>query len=199
MSAAGDKHTKAVSRSGIVGTLASQEAIVTIIAVAAFVVFAASLSSFATGSNLVSLLRSVSVMGILAVAMSLTVIGRGIDLSVASVMAVCGGWSLKLIEFGYSEPTAIALGLGLALLVGVINGVLIAYIEIPAILATLATGILLFGISQIVLIKSTVIDLPAQSEIIRFLGQGSVAGVPMPIITVIVVVALAYLLLAFTR
>jgi len=198
MSASGGQALKNDMRSGARSML-TQPAIVAVIAAVCFVAFSLTLSSFGSAGNLVSLLRSVAVLGILAVAMSITVIGRGIDLSVAAIMAVCGAWSMKLIEYGYLEPTAILMGLGLALLVGVINGVLIAYIEIPAILATLATGTLLFGLSQIVLIKATVIDLPQQAAMLKFLGQGAIAGIPMPILSAAAVVALAWLLLNFTR
>jgi ribose transport system permease protein len=123
--------------------LLTQQALVWIVAFPCFFTFSMSLRGFSRLDNLITLVRTVAVLGALAVGVSVTVIGRGIDLSIAAVMAVCGAWTIVLMSLGYTEQVAIAMGLGLALFIGAVNGVLIAYVEIPAILATLATGIVL--------------------------------------------------------
>jgi ribose transport system permease protein len=179
--------------------LLTQQSLVWIVALICFLTFSIILRGFARLDNIVTLVRTVAVLGTLAVAMSVTVIGRGIDLSVASVMAVCSAWTITLMSLGYAEQSAIAMGLGLAFIIGLVNGVLIAYVEIPAILATLATGIVLFGLSEILLIRSTVVSLPASSVIIRYLGQGAFLGVPMAIVVAAAAVIVVHLLLAFTR
>ena len=66
----------------------SQERIVFALAVLLFAVAAVSLRGFVATNNLISIVRSVSVLGILAVGMSIVIIGRGIDLSAVAIMAM---------------------------------------------------------------------------------------------------------------
>ena len=89
----------------------SQERIVFAITVALFVVFAATLDRFLTSANLLSLLQSVSVLGILGVGMAIVVIGRGIDLSIVATMAIPVAWALYMMDHGVAAAPAFALGL----------------------------------------------------------------------------------------
>ncbi len=123
----------------------TQERIVLLFSLILLVAFALFLPRFLTADNLLSLVRSVSVVGILGVAMGLVVIGRGIDLSLVALMAVSLAWTLQLVTHGMPLAGGLALGLVFSLTVGAITGFLIAYIEIPAIFATLAMGTLIYG------------------------------------------------------
>ena len=78
----------------------SQEQIVFGLALLLCVGFAVALPGFLTTNNLLNLVRSVSILGILGVAMGLVVIGRGIDLSLVALMAVSVAWTLHLIGSG---------------------------------------------------------------------------------------------------
>ena len=119
-------------------TSLSQEKIVFLIVIALFCVFSVFLNGFLSPGNLLTLVRSVSTLGILGVGMAVLVIGRGIDLAIVAIYAMSAAWTLHLADGGVSIP--------LAMLrrdtcspssAGVINGVLIAYVEIPALFATL--------------------------------------------------------------
>ena len=123
----------------------SQERIVLLLAVLLFVLASVSLKGFFTPDNLVAIVRSVSVLGILAVGMAVVVIGRGIDLSAVAIMAMSVAWYLELLNTGTAGTTALALALGFVLLIGLVNGYLIAYADVPAIFATLASGAFVFG------------------------------------------------------
>ncbi|CAN7772333.1 hypothetical protein LJR290_007589 [Variovorax sp. LjRoot290] len=81
------------------GLRLSQEIIVVALAAMLFAAFSLLLPNFASPENLLSLLRSVSVLGI---AMALLVIGRGIDLSLIATMAISVGWTLSLIGAGHA-------------------------------------------------------------------------------------------------
>src|ERR1700709_1418046 len=107
----------------------SQERIVFAITAALFVLFSATLDRFLTSANLLSLLQSVSVLGILGVAMAIVVIGRGIDLSIIATMAISVAWVLYMMNQGVSPLIAFGLGIAFSLSVGVLNGVFIAYVE----------------------------------------------------------------------
>jgi ribose transport system permease protein len=118
----------------------------------------------------------------LGVAMGLVVIGRGIDLSLVATMAVAVGWSLQLTQEGTPLGPALLLGLGLSLAVGALNGALIAYVEIPAIFATLAMGTLVYGFGRYFLFDLDVVYLSAGADALRVIGQGELFGIPMPIL-----------------
>src|SRR5262249_12869423 len=95
--------------------------------------FAVFLPGFSTPDNLLSLVRSVSVLGILGVAMALVVIGRGIDLSLVALMAISLAWTLQLVAKGMPLAGGLALGLAFSMACGVVPGILLGYVEIPAI------------------------------------------------------------------
>jgi ribose transport system permease protein len=178
----------------------TQEKIVIGIAAALFVVFSVTLSRFFAAENLFTLVRNVSALGILATAMAIVVLGRGIDLSIVSSMAMSTGWSFYLAGHGFSIGTALTIGLGFVLLVGLINGLIIAYAEIPAIFCTLAMGIFVFGIVRFKLIDFEVVYMPPNASAIAWVGNKYLFGIiPMPVIFFIVVLGLAALFLKFTR
>ena len=178
----------------------TQERIVIGIAAALFILFSVTLSRFFVADNLFTLVRNVSELGILGTAMAVVVLGRGIDLSIVSTMAMSTAWAVYLAGHGFSIETALMIGLGFALLVGLINGLIIAYAEIPAIFCTLAMGILVFGIVRFKLINFEVVYMPPSGSAIAWIANKYLFGIiPMPVIFFIVVLALAALFLKFTR
>ena len=178
---------------------ASQEQIVFGLAILLCIFFAAVLPGFLTTSNLVNLVRSVSLLGILGVAMGLVVIGRGIDISLVALMAVSVAWTLQLASSGMPFALAVALGLGFALIVGLINGFLVAFVEIPAIFTTLATGTAIYGFGRFFLFDLDIIYMPQDAAAFRWLGEGRLAGIPAPIIVFALVSLAAHLFLRYTR
>jgi ribose transport system permease protein len=177
----------------------TQERIVLLFSLILLVGFALFLPGFLTADNLLSLVRSVSVVGILGVAMALVVIGRGIDLSLVALMAVSLAWTLQLVTNGMPLAGALALGLAFSLTVGTITGFLIAYIEIPAIFATLAMGTLVYGFGRFFLISLDVIYLPEGARSISWIGTGNLSGIPIPVIVFAVVAAIAALFLRYLK
>ncbi|HEY1721619.1 MAG TPA: ABC transporter permease [Magnetospirillaceae bacterium] len=177
----------------------SQEKIVFSIAVVMFVVFSATLQGFLTTGNVISLVQSVSILGVLSIGMALTIFGRGIDLSIVSNMAISVAWVLYLANQHVSLPAALLCGLGLNLAIGLLNGVLIAYVEIPAIFATLAMGTAVYGFGHSILVNSDVIFLPNADPWFKALGGGSVLGIPSPVLWLIALCAVVFLFLRFTR
>jgi ribose transport system permease protein len=177
----------------------SQEQIVFGLAVLLCVAFAVTLPGFLTAGNLLNLVRSVSILGILGVAMGLVVIGRGIDLSLVAVMAISVAWTLQLATDGMPLPQAVAMGLAFSLVTGMINGFLIAYVEIPAIFATLAMGTLIYGFGRYFLFGLDVIYLPGDARYLVWLGQGVLFGIPVPIFLFAGVCLGAYLVLRYTK
>lgn len=177
----------------------SQEQIVFGLAVLLCIGFALALPGFLTTNNVLNLVRSVSILGILGVAMGLVIIGRGIDLSLVSLMAISVAWSLSLISTGMSMPQALAIGLAFSLFIGAVNGWLVAYVEIPAIFATLAMGTLVYGFGRYYLFDLDVVYMPETGKALLWLGQGTLFGVPVPIFLFAAVCFGGYLFLRFAR
>ena len=153
----------------------TQEAIVFATSVVLFAGFAVAIDGFLTANNLLTLIRNVSILGVLGVGMAIVVIGRGIDLTIVAIYAMLTAWTFQMVTDGMPLGPAIGLGLGGALITGAITGVLIAYVEIPAIFATLAMATLLYGFARLVLLDLDVVYLPPQAQRDRGarLGRGS--------------------------
>jgi len=180
-------------------TSLSQEKIVFSIVIALFCVFSFFLNGFVSPVNLLALVRSVATLGILGVGMAVLVIGRGIDLAIVAIYAMSAAWTLHLADGGVSIPLAMLIGYLFALSAGVINGVLIAYVEIPALFATLGMASLVYGFARYALVPLYVVYMPASASEISWIGSGFVFGVPMPILFFALVSLLGFVFLRFTK
>jgi ribose transport system permease protein len=176
----------------------SQEIIVLGVTVLLAIVFSFSLPGFATVGNFIALARSVAILGILSLGMGIVVIGRGLDLSQIAAMAVCTAWTLQLMQGGMATAPAIALGLVSAILFGVVNGAIISFIEVPALFTTLATGFFAFGLARSFLLDGVITYVPKEATDFAWIGQGSVLGVPMPVVAFVVLALLVQFFLSRT-
>ena len=176
----------------------SQEQIVLGVTALLAAAFALTLPGFGTLDNLLTLTRSVAILGMLGVAMSVVVIGRGLDLSLVAAMAVGAAVALQLLQQGWATAPALGVALLLAVAIGLINGFIIAFVEVPALFTTLATGFLVFGLGRVFLLDGVISYLPPQASGLAFIGQGRVLGVPMPIVAFALVALLVHLLMSRT-
>jgi len=176
----------------------SQEQIVLGLSVLLFVAFGLTVSGFLAPDNVLSLVQNVAILGMLGIGMTIAIIGRGIDLSMVAIMAMSVAWTLSLVEAGHSVPAACTAGLLFALAVGLINGILIAYLEIPAIFATLAMTSVVYGFGQYYLVHVDVAYVGEALGWIRKLGAGRTAGVPNSVLSFLALAAAAFTLLRYT-
>lgn len=178
----------------------SQEGVVFLLAVALFALFTLTLPNFLTPGNLVALVRSVSILGILGLGMGLVVIGRGIDLAMVATMVVSVSWVLSMMTHGHMPlGWALLIGAVFAIAVGLANGLLIAYAVVPAIFTTLATGLVVYGVGRAWLFDVDVQNTPSDSPFFLGLGNNSVLGVPLPIIAFGVLALIVWAALRWTR
>jgi ribose transport system permease protein len=177
----------------------NQERIVFALTLALFVVFCLTLNQFATVGNLISLLQSGAILAVLGVGMAIVVIGRGIDLTMVTVMVFSVAWLFSEINNGMPIFEAFALGIGLAVLVGTANGVLVAFFEIPAIFTTLAMATFLYGVGRFALVNTDAVFLGDQLNIFKMIGAGYVFGIPASIIWAAVIAAVGLLILRYTK
>lgn len=177
----------------------SQEQIVLLVVVALFVVFGVTLNGFLNLDNLVNLIRSVSSLGVFGVAMAVVVIARGMDLSLIASMGVATAVAIQLMRTSVSTPVALLAGLAIVLVMGLFNGFLIAFVEIPALFATLASGLLVYGLARVTVLDGLIAELPGDRKFVLWLGQGSVLGIPVPVLVFAVVALIAQFMLSRTK
>ncbi|WP_442854889.1 ABC transporter permease [Burkholderia sp. BDU5] len=148
--------------------------------------------SFLSAANLENVLRQVSINAIIGVGMTCVILTGGIDLSVGSVMALSGTLTAGLLVAGINGAAALAAGVGVGVALGAANGFFVAFAGMPPIIVTLATMGIARGVALIYTGGYPIDGLP---DWIRFFGSGKVLGVQMPVLTMLVVYALAWLML----
>lgn len=161
-----------------------QEQVVLLVVAVLIVVFGATLPGFLTVGNTLTLLRNVSVLGILGLAMGVVMIARGLDLSLIATMAVSTALTLQNLGSPHGGILqALLIGLTVCVAMGLLNGLIIAFVEVPALFATLATGLAIFGLARTLFLGgSLIVELPRQANFVRSLGLTQVAGIPAPIL-----------------
>jgi ribose transport system permease protein len=179
--------------------LAKQEFWITLAVVAMGLIVSAITPHFATVTNLSNVLQNFCYIGMLAIGMTPILITGGIDISVGSVMGLCGVVLGLVLQADY--PLWIGLGatilLGLGL--GAANGILIAYVRLPPFLVTL--GMLSIARSMALIVSSgQVVYSFGQAEAAIFaLGGGRTFGVPNVVYAMVVSAVALHFLLTMTR
>lgn len=151
---------------------------------------------FLTGSNIAIVARQISLSATIAIGMTLVIILGGIDLSVGSVVALVSviiGYTM--VTMGLPMLISILIGLLVGTLIGVMNGVLIIKTSVPPIIVTLGMMGLARGAALVITKGSTISGLP---EAYLTLGQGYVAGIPIPVIILAVLAVVAHVFLSRT-
>ncbi len=129
--------------------------------------------------SVIDVLNRGAPVAILAIGMTAVIATKGVDLSVGAVMAIAGAVAAVLVTGGYSAMVAVAAALAVGLLCGLWNGILVTYLEIQPIIATLVLMVAGRGLAQLVTEGSIV---TFSDPVLIFIGTGSLFGMPMPII-----------------
>jgi ribose/xylose/arabinose/galactoside ABC-type transport system permease subunit len=171
-----------------------------LVLLAAVLIGAATVSPFfLQQSTLPYLLQYVPVIGLLGMGQTLIILagGPGIDLSAGSILSLVGIAVAALIARGLDPYLGSLLGLVLGGALGGFNGVLIAGIGIPSLIATLATMFLYGGLAVALTDGRPIGSMP---EAFGWLGQGTLFGLPNQLVFVFVpVAAILYAMLTRTR
>ena len=153
-------------------------------------------SRFLTVNNLLNILQQISMLTIVAVGLTYAFAAKEMDLSVGYSVGFAGLVVPMLLITGHSVSVAIVVGLLCGVLVGVINAALVVTVGVPSLIATLATGSILFGINFLMSGGRAIYGgLPGDYLAI---GQGRLLGVPTPAVAMLVVVAASWFLLERT-
>jgi len=156
-------------------------------------------SGFLTQRNLVNIVLQTAPSIIMAIGLVFVLSAGEIDLSFGSTVAVsalCAAMAMAALPEA-ALPVGIAAGIGAGLLIGFINGVLVAWVRLPSFLVTLATMGLLSGVARsLTNLRSIPVTDPLFTGIF---GSGSLFGIPSLVIWVIVAVAVGHMIYRETR
>jgi ribose transport system permease protein len=174
-------------------TFGAREMVMVFLIIATCIIMTILSPYFLSLRNFVAIARGFSMEGIVAVAMGLLLIVGAFDLSVGSVMALCGIVSaVMIVNMHLPYFVAVLGGLATGALIGVINGLLVTRIHINPLIATLGMMTIVRGIALGVTEGSPVINVP---ENFAWLGQGNVIGIPVPFIIMFVIALVVDILL----
>lgn len=152
---------------------------------------------FRTLSNFLSLLRQSSINGFIAFGMTCVILTGGIDLAVGSVLALTTAFCASFIVSGIPAGLAMLLALLIGVGFGIVDGLLITKGRLQPFIATLITQIIFRGFTMIFMDGKPISGL-GSSFILKFLGKGSVAGIPFPAILFVIVFAIMWFVLEKT-
>lgn len=155
---------------------------------------------FFTLSNILNILRQTSVIAILAAGMTLVILTAGIDLSVGSILALCGAFVASMIGMEISVWIAVPVSLIGGAVLGSMTGLIIAKGQVQAFIATLVTMTLLRGVTMVYTdgrpISTGFTDV---ADAFAWFGTGYLFGIPVPVWLMVFVFAAIWYLLNHTR
>ena len=148
---------------------------------------------FATTTNLSKVLLEAAILSVAAFGMTLVLLTGGIDLSVGGIMSLVGVVEVSLVSSGIAWPAAVVVGLGIGLLLGLVNAVIVSRLKLPPFIATFGTLGIAAGLALFI---ANVIGHPVFPPDFVSLGNDALVGIP---ITVIVAVGILVILEILTR
>ncbi|HRG55723.1 MAG TPA: ribose ABC transporter permease [Lacunisphaera sp.] len=167
---------------------------------AVFVVLCAVISvltpHFFTVTNLLNVAQQTVINALIAVGLTYVIISGGIDLSVGSILAFAGVVMAHALRLGWPVPLAILAGVGVGAGCGLVNGLLISYGRLPPFIATLGMMSVARGGA---LLATDGRPVSGFGESFRWLATGEIAGVPVPVLVMVLVYAAAHLVLQRTK
>jgi ribose transport system permease protein len=151
---------------------------------------------FLTQNNLSSVARQTAVINIMALGMTLVIISGGIDLSVGSILAIAGLFGTMAIKAGQPILLGIAIGVGVGLLCGFLNGLMITRLRISPFIITLGT---LEAYRGLALVVSKGLPVHGLRDEFSFLGDANLLGIPFSLWVLAACSILMHLLLEYTK
>lgn len=157
------------------------------------IVFTAANPRFISPSNLLTLLRQVSMYGIASIGMTFVILLGDIDLSTGTIISfvniIC---AYMMVNMGINPVVAVIISIIAATLIGVMNGFMVSTVGIPAIIATYATQTAFMGLALII---CGGMPISGFSQGFAMIGQGYIGIIPIPVIIMIICFAIGSFIL----
>ncbi|MEZ5257379.1 MAG: ABC transporter permease [Ilumatobacteraceae bacterium] len=152
---------------------------------------------FFQSRNLVNVSRQASIIGVVAVGMTIVILTGGIDLSVGSTLALSTVSVAVLVNGGLPMPLALPAAVLVGAAAGLLNGLGVAYLRIQPFVMTLATMVAVRGVALRITDGGPRL-FTSESPIVDFFGSGRTLGIPGPFIVFVVVAAIGWVVLRYT-
>jgi inositol transport system permease protein len=153
--------------------------------------------SFLKPMNLINIVRQISLIAIVGFGVTMIIITTGIDLSSGAVIAVAGIVASNFAHPGeYPLIVPILMGILVGLIAGTVNGLLVAFVKLPAFIATLGMMLSFRGIAYIISGGHPVTNFSPAYE---FIGTGDLFGLPVMIYVLLGAGLLSYIILRHTK
>lgn len=153
--------------------------------------------SFLTLSNLLNVLRQVSINALIAFGMTFVILTGGIDLSVGSILALSSAIVAHLLASGMGFIPALLVGLLVGALLGMFNGLVITQGKVAPFIVTLATMTVYRGLTLVFTDGRPITGL-GDDLAFQLFGRGYFFGIPIPVITMLLTFILLHFLLKKT-
>jgi ribose transport system permease protein len=164
--------------------------------IALFVGLSIASPHFLTSTNLSSVVRQTAVINIMALGMTLIIIGGGIDLSVGSILAMGGLFGSMAMEKGVPIVPSVFVGIATGLLCGLLNGLMTTRLRINPFIVTLGTLGIYRGLALMISNGLPVHNLPPAFS---YLGEGTIYGIPFVWFLLVVCAVAVHILLEHTK
>ncbi|WP_233870151.1 ABC transporter permease [Paraburkholderia adhaesiva] len=181
------------------GLVASQVFWVVLATFIACIALSIATSTFATSENLFNVTRNFAFVAIVALGMMAVIVTGGIDISVGSTIGISGIVLSVVMNAGYPIWAGIGMGLLTAGLVGLVNGVLIAYLGMQPFVVTLAMLSVGRSLALVISRSRTIFEFGPDGSKLLALGGGSTLGVANPVWFLILFVVLFWFAFGWTR
>lgn len=198
-----DEHSSTrgrVARAKLASFIQRQGALIALLLVCVFASFRYGTfldgGSFLTSQNLLNVVAQNSMVGLLALGMTFVILTGGIDLSVGSLLAVGGVIAASLA--GQNFLIVLIAAVGATTLLGLVNGLVISKLRIQPFIVTLAMMIAARG-TALRVADERPIEIRGMSEGFRWMWQGSLGPLPVPIAILLLAYLLAWVVLNHTR
>lgn len=192
----------------ILKKLFSNSRIIVLVAMCAFLTFTTR-GRFFTYNNFVSIMYSISLIGIMICGATFAVLLGGIDRTVSGNAAVCGAMAATIVvrlqqtladgsvvQSNTSAILALLAGLACGLASGFFHGLVLSRFAIPAFLLTLATNEVLYGIVQFITGNQLINVM--RCDLMNWIGQSRVLGIPIPVYILAICFVICYIVLNHT-
>jgi ribose transport system permease protein len=155
--------------------------------------------AFASERNLFNVARNFAFVAIIAIGMTAVIASGGIDLSVGSTVVLSAMVISVLMEGGTGFWPAVLAALAAALAVGLINGVLIAYVGMPAFVVTLGMLSAARSLAMVLSNNKMIYEFGPDHDLLLWIGGGSTLGLPHPLYVMVTLTAAMSFVFGWTR
>lgn len=153
--------------------------------------------TFATSTNIINILRQITTNVCLTIGIMMAILLAGIDLTGGAIIALSGCIAARAVmDMGVPVYVAVLMGCGSGLIVGMLNGVIIAYTDMPPFIVTLAMQNICRGAAYLYANGN---PIRVSNDAFEKIGMGYLGSIPLPVIYSIVILLITFWILTQTR